>query len=45
MLRRKEPPLISPVELRGLVLLLMNLDENVEKIREEVVEDDGEEER
>lgn len=45
MLRRKEPPLISPEELRGLVLLLMDIDDNVDKIRKEVVEDDGEEER
>jgi hypothetical protein len=45
MFRRKEPPLISPEELRGLILLLMNIDENVEKMREEIVEDDGEEGR
>lgn len=44
MLRRKEP-LISQEELRGLILLLMNIDENVEKMRKEVVEDDDEEER
>jgi hypothetical protein len=41
VLRRKEP-LISPEELRGLILLLMNVDDNVEKIRREVVESDGE---
>ena len=44
MFRRKEP-LISPEELRGLILLLMNIDENVEKMREEIVEDDDEEAR
>jgi hypothetical protein len=44
VLRRKEP-LISPEELRGLILLLMNVDDNVEKIRREVVESDGEDER
>lgn len=43
MFRRKQP-LISHEELRGLILLLMNLDDNVQKIRKEIVEDDGEEE-
>ena len=42
--RRKEP-FISQEELRGLILLLMNIDDNVEKIRKELVEDDGEQER
>jgi len=37
--------LITPEELRGLILLLMNIDDDVEKIRKEVVEHDGEEER
>jgi hypothetical protein len=30
-------------ELRGLILLLMNIDDHVEMIRGEVVEGDGEE--
>ncbi len=41
---RRKPPLISDEELRGLVLLLMSLDDDVQKIRKEIVEDDGEEE-
>ncbi|HEX4746039.1 MAG TPA: hypothetical protein VFU99_04065 [Gaiellaceae bacterium] len=44
MFRRRQP-LVSPEELRGLILLLMNIDDNIEKIRKEIVEDDGEEER
>jgi hypothetical protein len=44
VLRRKEPP-VSREELRGALLLLMNIDENVERIRREIVEDDGEEEK
>jgi hypothetical protein len=43
VLRRKRT-LISPEELRGLILLLMNIDDNIEKIRKEVVDGDGEEE-
>jgi hypothetical protein len=42
--RRKES-VVSQEELRGLILLLMNIDDNVEKIRKEVVEGNGEEER
>jgi hypothetical protein len=43
MFRREEPP-ISRDEIRGALLLLMNIDDNVERIRKEVVDDDGEEE-
>jgi hypothetical protein len=43
VLRRKEP-LIAPEELRGALLLLMSIAKDVERIREEIVEDDGEEE-
>lgn len=41
---RRKPPLVSRDELRGLILLLMSIDDNVQKIRREIVEDDGEEE-
>lgn len=40
---RRKDPLISPEELRGALLLLMSIARNVERIREEIVEDDGEE--
>jgi hypothetical protein len=43
MLRRKEP-LITSKEIRGVILLLMNIDDNVTRIRREVADDDGEEE-
>ena len=43
MFRGKEPP-ISREEIRGALLLLMNIDDNVERIRKEIVDDDGEEE-
>jgi len=36
--------LISQEELRGALLLLMSIADNVERIRREIVEDDGEEE-
>jgi len=43
MLRRKDPP-VSREEIRGVLLLLMNIDENVTRIRREVAGNDGEEE-
>lgn len=43
MIRRKEPP-ISREEVRGVLLLLMNIDDSVTRIRREVADGDGEEE-
>jgi hypothetical protein len=43
MLRRREPP-VSREEIRGALLLLMNIADSVERIRREIVEDDGKEE-
>lgn len=43
MLRRKETP-VSREEIRGALLLLMNIDDNVDRIRREIVDEDGEEE-
>jgi hypothetical protein len=41
--RRREPTL-DREEVRGALLLLMNIDDNVSRIREEIVDDDGQEE-
>lgn len=43
MLRRTEP-LVSSEEIRGVILPLLNIDDDVARIRREVAGDDGEEE-
>ena len=43
MFRRHREPLLTRRELDGLIAILMRIDENVERIREAIVDDDGEE--
>jgi hypothetical protein len=40
--RRRREELIHREELRGALLLLMNIDDNVSRIRKEIADDDGE---